>query len=301
MTKILQMLKPGDLVEVIAPASRCSEDDLSTLRCLLTSWNLECIIEKDIFGDDLLCANNDENRFNLLKKALFRKETKAIICARGGYGSMRLIPNLLKLSPPQTPKFFIGMSDITALNLFFQQQWGWSCIHGALNSIKYSNASIQAVKAMLFGEVSTVEFNGVPMNAHAETDNIIEATMTGGNLCLIQSSIGSAWQMDARNKIVLLEEIGERGYRIDRMLEQLIQSKILDGALAIFIGDMIGGNEPNGDSKIEPVLERFAETCEIPVARFHGVGHGHTNFPVPLGTNVSLQLGSNIRCTCSTN
>lgn len=121
--KKLPVLKPGDSIEIIAPASRCTDKRLHELKELLQSWKLNCIIDKNIFGDDLLCANTDEIRFNLLKNALLREDTKAVICARGGYGSMRLIPDLSMITPPELEKLFIGMSDITALSLFFERHW----------------------------------------------------------------------------------------------------------------------------------------------------------------------------------
>ena len=294
----LPILKPGDSVEIIAPASRCSDEVLSDLKELLTSWQLNCIIDNDIFGPDLLCANTDEIRFRSLKNALQHSETKAIICARGGYGSMRLIPALRQITPPRYPKLFVGMSDLTALHLFLEQQWQWPTIHGALARDKFSSKSIASLKSILFGEVEQVELFGLPLNRHAEKNSIIETTLTGGNLSLVQTSIGTLWQINGKHKIIFLEEVSERGYRIDRMLEHLCQAAIFKDAAAIFFGDFIEGNEPNGSSLIKPVLKRFAQHCAIPVVQISGIGHGYINTPIPLGTQVKLQLGNKIKLTC---
>ena len=296
--KKLPILKPGDSVEIIAPASRCSDKHLTEIKELLVSWQLNCIVDKDIFGDDLLCANTDDVRFKSLKNALQRSETKAVICARGGYGSMRLIPELTKMIPPVVPKLFVGMSDITALSLYLQQQWQWPTLHGALALDKFSPESISALKSILFGEIEQVEFMGLPLNALAEKTLTIEATITGGNLCLVQASIGTAWQINGKKKIIFLEEVGERGYRVDRMLEHLRQANIFTGAAAIVFGDFIEGNESNGSSLVKPVLKRFAEHCAIPVIQVEGIGHGHINFPLPLGTKAKLQLGNKIKLAC---
>jgi muramoyltetrapeptide carboxypeptidase len=292
------VLKTGDSVEIIAPASRCSDAQLSELRELLLSWQLNPIIPNDIFGDDLLCANTDEMRFKFLKNALINPETKAIICARGGYGCMRLIPELTKVSPPPTAKLFVGMSDITALNLYLQQQWQWPVLHGAPIIDKFSPESIAAVKSILLGEVEHVEFPGLPLNIAAEKNHLIKTSVTGGNLCVVQTSIGTKWQLDGNNKIIFLEEVGERGYRVDRMLEHLHQADIFKKAKAILFGDFIRGKEPDGSCLIKPVLERFAENCKIPVVKLEGIGHGYTNFPLPLGTAAELQLGHEIKLTC---
>ena len=294
----MPILNPGDRVEIIAPASRCTDDVLNDLKALLVSWQLDCIIDKNIFGNDLLCANSDEMRFKSLKNALQNSETKAIICARGGYGSMRLIPALSKVTPPNAPKLFVGMSDITALHLFFEQQWRWPTIHGALARDKFSPESIRSLKSILFGEVDQTVLTGLPLNALAEKTGIIESQLTGGNLSLVHTGVGTIWQMNGENKIIFLEDVGERGYRIDRMLAHLCQANIIKGAAAIVFGDFTEGNEPNGDSLVEPVLERFAKNCGIPVVKIEGVGHGYINFPLLLGTPATLTLGQSAKLTC---
>jgi muramoyltetrapeptide carboxypeptidase len=295
----LPILKPGDSVELIAPASRCSDSQLTELKALCESWQLNCIVKEDIFAPDLLCANTDETRFRHLKDALTNSETKAIICARGGYGSMRLIPSLHDVVAPAMPKIFVGMSDTTSLQLYLQQQWGWPIIHGAAAPDRYSAESIASLKSLLFADVEQVDFPGLTsLNQHAKENCVLESSIIGGNLVIIQAGIGTSWQMDGRNKFILLEEIGERGYRVDRMLEHLHQAQIFNGAKAILLGDFLGGDEPDGSSLIEPVLHRFAERCPIPVVQIKGVGHGRINFPVPCGTRARLHLGSDIQLTC---
>lgn len=297
MTK-LQTLKPGDNVEIIAPASRCTDQHLQNIVDLLTSWQLNCIVNQHIFGEDLLCANTDEMRFKLLKEALTNPTTKAVICARGGYGSLRLIPELNKMTKPAVAKLFIGMSDITALNLFFENHWQWPTLHGALATDKFSPESIAAVKSLIFGETPHAEFIGKPLNASAQKNHIIKSSVTGGNLCVTQAGIGSGWQIQGQNKIIFFEEVGERAYRVDRMLEHLRQANVFDGAAAIVFGDFTQGNEPDGACIIPSILERFAQQFDFPVIKIEGVGHGKTSYPLPLGTKAELQLGDEIKLTC---
>lgn len=290
----LPVLKPGDTVEVVAPASRCSPEQLSDIIKTLESWGLRCLVDQAIFGDDLLCANSDEHRFKFLKNALLRPETKAVICARGGYGSLRLIPELAKILPPDRCKLFIGMSDITALNLYLEQQWKWPVVHAALAIGKFSPESHEKLKAILFGEINEVVFQGQILNEwykKTEETTVISAPITGGNLSLVQASIGTAWQLNAANKIVFLEEVNERGYRVDRILEHLCQANLFAGAKAIVLGDFLEGKEPDGSSLIDRVLERFAKTrCKLPVIRIEGVGHGYHSFPILFGTQATLQI-----------
>src|SRR4051812_38561424 len=96
--KIWQALKPGDEVDVIAPAGRLPKENLIKLADLLASWQLKVNIAEDIFGDDLLCANSDAARLRHLQNALLNPHSKAVVCARGGYGAMRLMPELVKLT-----------------------------------------------------------------------------------------------------------------------------------------------------------------------------------------------------------
>lgn len=299
--QILPSLKPNDIVDLIAPASRCTEQRLLEIKELLTSWQLHCRMSDSIFGDDLLCANSDAQRLQHLRYALQNPESKAVICVRGGYGSMRLIPALKALQPPTEAKLFIGMSDITALNLFLLQKWQWPVIHAGLAPDKFSSESLNAVKSLLFAESSNIQFKGRALNQAAQKKLQLEAIMSGGNLCLLQTSIGTDWQLDAAHKIIFIEEVGERGYRVDRMLEHLHQAGLFAKAAAIVFGDFLGGEEPNGSSLIQSVLERFAKTCPFPVIQIQGVGHGYTNLPLIFGTTTILSLGDDITLNCATN
>ena len=286
------ILAPGDRVHIIAPASKAPISVVKQLYDLLCSWRLKPLLNEHLFGDDLLCANTDEQRFHQLKEALLDDSCKGIVCVRGGYGSMRLIPSMTKLERPSVSKLFIGMSDVTALNLFLSQNWHWPVLHGSLNQSQFSEISIEKTKAIILGKQKKMEFQGVPLNQIAQKNNIVEALVTGGNLCLVQTSIATSWQVDAKNKILFLEEIGERGYKVDRMLAHLQQAHILRDVKAIILGDFIKGDEPDGSSLISQVLKRFAESIDIPVIKIAGVGHDKVNYPLPLGMKAKLRLGS---------
>lgn len=291
----MQALKPGDCVEIIAPAARRSDTQLTQLQELLQSWDLTCIIDEAIFGKDILCANTDEKRFEQLEKALNNPQTQAIICIGGGYGSMRLIPQLHQMKQPITPKLFVGMSDITTLHLYFQQQWGWPTLHASATQSTLSEESLSALRSILFGEVEHIQFTGlIPLNTQALSQQSVQGRMTGGNLSLIQASIGTSWQLDSTHRIILIEEVRERAYRVDRMLEQILQSKLLNDATAIVFGDFQNCEEPNGSTLIPQVLERFAKRCTMPVVQVQGIGHGYVNFPIPFGTKTTLTLGDTI-------
>jgi len=250
---------------------------------------------ENIFGKDLLCANADAARLLHLQEALLNQESKAVWCLKGGYGCARLIPELIKLMPPEKAKLFIGFSDITVLHLFLQQQWCWQTLHGpgitqlGLESIEQSH--IQEAKDVIFGKQTLLNFQLKPLNKAARQTINIQTTITGGTLSLIQTSIGTLWQCDSKNKILFLEDVNERGYKVDRMLLHLKQAGIFSDVTAIIFGDFIEGKEPTGISLIEPVLQRFAEENDFPMLYSPEIGHGKFNRPLPFGVPANLQLG----------
>lgn len=297
-------LKAQDIVDIIAPASFCPppENSLPAVKDTLKEWGLVPRIAENIYGKDLLCANTDEQRFLFLKEALLNTESKAVWCLRGGYGCTRLIPFLKNINPPKHSKLFIGFSDITALHIFLQDQWGWATLHGpsarqvAIKDIHEDN--IIEIKDFILGKQTSIEFNHLtPMNKLAEQNRTVTSVITGGNLCLVQTSIGTSWQINAAHKILFLEEVNERGYRVDRMLEHLEQAGIFNDVSAIIFGDFIGGKEVDGTNFVEPVLKRFAEQANFPVLRCLDIGHGKTNRPLPFGIPAKLGLGTEASLT----
>jgi len=296
MSKNNFSLQPGDTVDVIAPASGCHPEVIEKFKTFLTGWELKYHIPEDIFGSDLLCANSDEKRFNQLSAALSNSHSKAVWCLLGGYGSPRLLPLLEKLKPIAQHKLFIGFSDITALHIFLQMKWGWQTIHGpsgrqaALSQV--SASSLNSLKKMLFSEKNTLTYALQPLNKLAENDSTITTSIIGGNLSLIQTSIGTRWQINPTDKILFIEETSERAYKVDRMLGHLKQAGILDQAKAIILGDFTGGAEPGGGNFVADTLKIFAEHCNIPVLHLAGAGHGESNYPISFGPPVALQMGN---------
>jgi muramoyltetrapeptide carboxypeptidase len=298
-------LKPGDTVDIIAPASVGKRIVITKAKKLLTDWGLCYHIPANIFGKDLLCANSDAVRFQQLKAALLNKKSKAIWCLRGGYGSARLLPMLSQLTPPPHHKLFMGFSDITVLHAFLQRQWRWTTLHTpSLNQCVINDvaeSSVQKLKALIFGEQQQVNFvNLIPLNKLSQKNITIKSNIVGGNLCLIQNSIHTLWQPNTKNKIIFLEEVNERGYRVDRMLQHLEQAGIFKDVKAVLLGDFIGGKDPDGKSRIKAVLKRFAEQSHFPVLQVVGIGHGKFNDPLPLGTQTILRLGNKPTLECET-
>lgn len=297
-------LRKNDIVDVIAPASHSPIDRLESGIQWLSDVGLVPRIPHDIISTDVFFAAPLEVQLQHLTEAIY-SDSKAIWCLRGGYGSMRLIPALKKLKPPKRPKLFIGFSDITALHLFFNQEWKWPTIHGrTISQMRPELSSTpdrKFLKEVIFGKKENRVYKQLrPLNDSARKIGLIQGPIIGGNLRIIQSSLGTSWEIKPKNKILFIEDVAERGYSVDRMLEQMFQAKLIDkGLRALVVGDFTEGLEKDGRDLTGVALERFAQRVNYPV--FSGLKAGHdsaTNFPVPFNTICNLKTGKKGELTC---
>jgi muramoyltetrapeptide carboxypeptidase len=304
--KAWKALKAGDIVDVVAPASACKPAELQKGIEFLKSLGLNPRVPKDLFRNVPLFSNTDAYRFEHLKNAILAKDSKVIWCTRGGYGSLRLLPLLQKLKRPSQTKLFIGLSDVTSLHMFFNQNWDWPTVHGPmvsrLGSGRARSSEVNEVCRLIFGEISQIEFkNLLPMNEMALKTKIIRAPVVGGNLETIASSQGTPWALEGRGKILFIEEVNERGYRIDRKFQNLIQSEALRGIKAVLFGDFIGGAEPeSGELAWKNVLKDFSQSLKVPVFKGLRSGHGELQRPLPLNTKSVLLTGRRGKLSCAT-
>lgn len=289
------LLVPGDVVDVVAPGFRCTQAQLEGGIEFLKRQGLVPRVPPDLFGEDVLCANTDAHRFAQLRKALYARDSRAIWCVRGGYGAIRFIERLQALKPPRKPKLLIGYSDATTLHQLLNLFWGWPSLHGPLldrlGGTDIREDERQELAAVLFaGQPQTTFANLVPLNAAARRRQRIVSRLTGGNLTVLQSTLGTALQRRPA-AILFLEDIGERGYRIDRIVEQLCQAGVLRNLKAIVLGTFLGGAESDGRNLGPAVLERFAQSLPIPVLSGIDAGHGPYQRPLFLRTRAELQCG----------
>lgn len=291
-------LTEGDVVDIVAPASSSSGEGLKQGLQFLESWGLIPRMSPQIFGADVICANTDENRFDQLHEALVSEDSRAIWCVRGGYGANRLIPWLSKLKKPKgRPKLFMGFSDITTLHVFLNSQWGWPTVHGPMidriGRGLILKPQIKELHDLYFGDEKKIQFKNLkPLNKAARRSGTVRGVVTGGNLMTLQSVIGTMAPWDTRGKIIFLEEIDERGYRVDRLLEHLKQTGHFDKARAVVLGEFLGGIEADGKTRVPAVVQRFADSLSIPVMSGIEAGHGELQRPVPFETPAILTTGS---------
>jgi muramoyltetrapeptide carboxypeptidase len=298
-------LQPGDIIDLVAPGFPCKPETLEGALHFIRQWGFTPRLPERIFRKDILCASPDEVRFEHLSRALKAPDSKAVWCLRGGYGSIRLLPRLRQSRPPSQAKLFVGLSDITSLHVFLNQEWGWSTVHGPMIDRLGQNLTpsrfVREMFEFVTGTSTTIEFGGLrPLNAVARRAGRVQGAISGGNLITLQSTLATEFEWQTRGRILFFEDIGERGYRVDRVLEHFRQAGRLKGIRAVVFGDFTGGKDPDGKDRVPAVLKRFAESLDVPVVKGVKCGHGPIQRPVPLGPSADLILGDSIRLVCST-
>ena len=274
------------MISVIAPSSKPqSKTELADTLNYYSKLGIQVEVPKDLISNDhIFHANSDEYRFKHLCKSLTRPITW---CLRGGYGSTKLLPKLAKKKKLAT-QHFIGFSDITALLIFLNQEWGWKTIHGChfaapVKQDKYNIKNFELVRDLLKGKIKTITFDDLKQLNQIRFTKPIKATVTGGNLAIIEALIGTPWQLETAGKILILEDVDERGYSVDRSLNHLKQAGILNKVKAVIFGEFIGGKEPDGRDHTNYALEEFAKEATFPVFKTRLIGHGYNNYPFIIG------------------
>lgn len=265
-------------IAIVAPGSGLHGDDIERFHVLADRAGFvvpEAAIKEEVPYN----ANSDAERLRLFLEALNDPEVDTLWAVRGGYGASRLLPELERATLPDTPKLFIGYSDMTFLHLFFLKK-NWRTIHGGmfweLNNPNGDEENFRLLAALLAGKSGTMRYDGLqPFNREAREATSIQGTISGGNLTCLAAAVGTPWAPDTAGRILLLEDVREKGYKLDRMFVQLRQAGLLDRVEAIVLGTFI-----RGDEHTEFALERFAAECGKPVFRTDLFGHGRKNRPV---------------------
>lgn len=294
-------LQKGDVIAVVAPASAPPFEVIARAKAWIEKNGFIAFIPDDMLKPEIYLSNSDQYRLNHLKSVIMNPQVNAIWCIRGGYGCSRLIPELNKMKK-QKEKLFIGISDITTLHLFFTQKWNWRTLHGPLMDRlaenKLTGKNEQELVQAIQGQLKEITFTGLTgLNASALKNKKIQAPIIGGNLTVLTSNYGTTNELSAKKHILFLEDLSERGYRVDRMLQQIKQSKAFKHCQAIVLGDFLGGDELNKENHVQITLKNFAEHIKIPV--FFGLqsGHGEIQRPLFFNTKAVLFSGANPKLT----
>ena len=283
-------LSAGDVVRVVAPAGQVDPDLLRTGAQILESWGLEVEIgEHVLHRSNGYLSGSDSNRMSDFARAWCDPRVGAVLCARGGYGTQRIIDKmdwtaLRHARPGAATPIVVGFSDITALHEAIHQQLGVLTLHGPMvASTRFHGdpVSQEQLRAVLFGREDDLGPVG-GRRARALVPGRATGTIAGGNLSLLAGGVGTARQR-ARFEgcLLLLEDVAEEPYRLDRALTQLMRSGSLDGVAGIAAGCWNGCGPPE---EVDDVLTERLAPLGVPVVTGLDIGHDIRNLTVPLGT-----------------
>ena len=287
-------LKSGDTIAIIAPSGVLNNRNqaIENAKKLIVEWGLVPIIGKNIYKKNYHFAGNDKERFDDLQWAFDHKNIKAIWCARGGYGSIRIVDELNFDQFKKYPKWLIGYSDITVLhnklnNLGFETIHGMMAVNMEENQ-KEINESIESLKNCLFGELKSYHINNNKYNRIGKSSGIL----VGGNLTLLVAQLGSRSEIDTKDKILFIEEIGEYKYHIDRMLQSLKRAGFFDNCNGVLIGDMseIKINSPSWGSSVNELIYDVLKPYKFPISFGIQSGHLKHNESLIFGRNIDLDV-----------
>ena len=277
-------------VRIVAPSSPFSDEKLAQGIARLEAADVQVERCPDLFAKGHAYLNgSDEIRLHALERSL-QADVDVVWLARGGYGLTRL---LSKLSTPN-PKapIVVGFSDATALLAWLHQR-DLPCVHGPLATTlgDEPEVSFQRVLQLLRGE-RPAPLRGLRIGSVDAAQGEVEGKVFAANLCVLSHLVGTAHLPDLAGHIVLLEEVGERPYRIDRMLTQLLDAGAFSGVKGIVLGQMMGCDEPGQGRIAAPSpLDVFVERCQglaCPIVAMGSFGHGTPNLAIPLGVTGRL-------------
>lgn len=288
-------LRPGDTVAVVAPGGPVDPARLETGLALLRSWGLEPRVMAHVLDRYGYLAGRDDDRLADLDAALTDESVRGVVCARGGYGCQRIVDRLDVEAVARDPKVVVGFSDVTALHLALGRRAGMASFHGpmaAWNWHRTPAASADSLRRLVMDPEATGDLVGEPGPAvRTVAPGSVEGVLVGGNLSLVCASVGTADQPDTRGRILLLEEVGEAPYRIDRMLRHLRRAGLLDGVAGAVVGESVGCDAAAAGRSfpsLADVLDEALGGLGVPVLYGLPLGHGHDQRTVPLGVPVRL-------------
>ncbi len=290
--QIVRYLQPGDLIAVVAPAGKVTPDQLDPSVFWLEQRGYRVWKGEHLFGSCFQFSGTDEERTSDLQAALDHPDVRAIIFARGGYGTLRVVSKLDFGQFSLFPKWLAGFSDITILhnicsNLQIPSIHG-AMLRGGIGETGNPGESLSALLHALEGRKPHYDLNPHPLG---RTGNVV-APVVGGNLSLLYSLLGTPLDIDMSGKILFIEETGEYLYHTDRMMLSLRLAGKLQDLKGLVVGqfsDVKDNPEPFG-KEVEEIISEAVADYTFPVCFGFPAGHGAKNLPVVLGKKWELNV-----------
>jgi muramoyltetrapeptide carboxypeptidase len=293
MTKTPPYLKKGDTIAITCPAGYMPREKAQTCIETIQQWGFEVMVGKTLGSKSKnYFSGNDETRLNELQAMLDDEGIKAILCGRGGYGISRIIDQIDFTRFKKNPKWIIGFSDITLLHAHINRNFKIATLHApmaaAFNNGENKNEFIDSLHKALVGKKAKYACKADPFNKLGEA----KGELIGGNLTLITHLIGTKSDINTKNKILFIEDIGELIYSTDRMLHQLKRSGKLTNLSGLIVGgftDIKDTERPFG-KKVKELIEDILQDYDYPVCFDFPVGHKKENYALKIGGDFQLKI-----------
>ena len=283
-------LLPKDKVVVLATARTVKAEAVKRGIHILKDWGLQVVTGECLFHQHQMFAGSDAQRVQDLQRALDDPEIKAVFCARGGYGTTRILDEIKWEGFVQNPKWICGFSDVTAL-LMHINHLGFASIHSTmpqLFNVQEAATDLSSLKALLFGD------QPAPIKAIAHPSNqtgSAQGVLLGGNLSLLVHLMGTSTEIDTAGKILCLEEVDEYLYHLDRMMIQLKRAGKLEHLAGVAIGHLTKMKEGElGFGTDATGIIRSHIAPHIPLAFGLPFGHDQPNLAIPMGLSATFNV-----------
>lgn len=290
MAKYPDFLKAGDEVRIISPAGNIDPAFIDGAKSRLVSWGYrptEGMFTRSVHGR---FAGNELERCTDLQQALDDPNVKAILCSRGGYGLAQIIDKVDFTRFTQNPKWIVGFSDITILHEAVLKT-GYISIHGAmakhLSELPNNSQSIILLDEILRGKLPTYKVINDSNNRHGK----VKGKLIGGNLTVFQGMRATSFEPSFKGAILFIEDVGEKPYQIDRMMQNLRVSGALSQLSGLIVGQFTETEEdPDMLATIYEIIAHAAKDYTFPICFNFSAGHIDNNFPLLMGATVTLNV-----------
>ncbi len=291
MRNIPPKLNPGDQIAIAASARKISEEELQHAISIFESWGLKVVLHPDLFAVKNQFAGDDGIRASLLNSYLQNPEIKAVIFARGGYGTVRIIDKIDFSYLDKYPKWLIGYSDITVIHNHVNTNTNWCTLHATMPiNMQAHNINMQSVLALKSVLMDDSELSYPITPSQLNKSGEAQAEVVGGNLSVIYSLLGSVSDIDTDGKILFLEDLDEYLYHVDRMMQALKRAGKLNNLAGLIVGgmsDMKDNLVPFG-LNAEQIISDTIKEYNYPVIFNFPAGHQDLNMPILLGGELSI-------------
>ena len=283
-------LKAGDKVALISPSYHTPMENVEKTADVLRGWGLVPVIGPHVGNIDAgRYAGTVEERVSDIRWALGQDDVKAIICNRGGYGTIQLIEELTLEELTAHPKWIVGFSDITTLHGLWTRA-GVMSIHGTMSSYLAAcgtDATSTLMRDILLGKLPRYEVPAHPQNIRGKASGVL----VGGNICTFAPNLGT--QADAtlgKDIILFIEEVGESMHNIDRQFNILALNGVLERCKGVILGEFAGCGSEFTYENVEAMLCDYLKDWNIPVLCGFPAGHGDVNLPLVMGAPVTIDV-----------